>query len=121
MIKYITFHFAKPGVLREIYCLGDFEEAIKSAKWNLMFRHNVYLSAPCWATLDDGEEVVMALIDIPGNKAKDFKLGRHLKGISHALLKLDREKYEPLRVGKRLLFVNEITPNRDRVVRGTEE
>lgn len=108
MTQTIIFHFAKPGIMSEVSCLDDFKHAVWIAQMNLYTRHKVFLSEPFLSVNEYGETVVTATIDIPDEKAKDFRFGAHLRGVASALLRIDRSKYEQVMVGKRLLFVTPV-------------
>jgi len=100
--KIIQIEFADPRI-KAIDYIHDIREAAKNAGLNLYSRYDVQLQYP----RPDGDRVVVE-IKIPDDKADDFKIGNHLRGISNYLLSRWNDRYHPYLIGNRLLYYNEI-------------
>ena len=107
VLKRVQIDFADRTV-RAIDCIQDIRKAVERVGLNLNLRHDVILQYP----MPDENDRVILEIKIPEEKAADFNIGRHLRGISQYLLKTYEEKYRNHQVGNRLLQYTVIEPNR---------
>ncbi len=100
--KIIQIEFADPRI-KAIDYIHDIRKAVENAGLNLYSRYDVQLQYP----MPDGDRVVVE-IKIPDDKADNFKIGNHLRGISNYLLSRWNDRYHPYLIGNRLLYYNEI-------------
>lgn len=107
--KMVQIEFADSRIKAEDAFL-DIRNATQFVSLNLYSRYDVQLQTP--VMLDDGRVAIE--IKIPEERADDFALGNHLRGISMYLLKKCGDRYGKYLVGNRLLTYTEIsTPSID--------
>ncbi len=112
----VTMRFMKHVIITDDIAM-DIETACLKASVNLLSRHGAVLSKPiidggCDNGIHRGYKYFKVCLKVPkgtfGKKKKEISM--HLQGITRALSKIDKEKYEPLKRGHGLFYyiVNQV-------------
>lgn len=101
--KKVMIEFAKPDV-KACNHFYDIRRAAKNAADNLASRHDVFVVE---IFIDAGNNVIITL-RMPEEKAENFAIGNHLRGISNYLLRNYGDIYKRYLVGRRLLNYVEV-------------
>lgn len=102
--KIVQIEFADSRIKAEDAIL-DIRKAAQFVSLNLYSRYDVQLQAP--VVFNDGRVAVE--VKIPQERADDFAIGNHLRGVSMYLLKKCGDQYGKYLVGNRLLTYTEIS------------